>query len=83
MVPTGTVALRQAQFIQAQEAAVGIKLVIDSTDFVTSLSKADAGTYEAFQIGWSGRVDPDGNIYQFVSTTDHRTTADTRTRVST
>jgi peptide/nickel transport system substrate-binding protein len=43
--------------------------VIDSTDFVTSLSKADAGTYEAFQIGWSGRVDPDGNIYQFVSTT--------------
>ncbi len=69
MVPTGSVALRQAQFMQAEEAAVGIKLVIDSTDFVTSLSKADAGTYETFQIGWSGRVDPDGNIYQFVATT--------------
>src|SRR5215831_14715211 len=68
MVPTGTVALRQAQFMQAEEQAVGIKLVIDSTDFVTSLSKADAGTYETFQIGWSGRVDPDGNIYQFVNT---------------
>jgi len=69
MVPTGTAALRQAQFMQSEEAAVGIKLIIDSTDFVTSLSKADAGTYETFQIGWSGRVDPDGNIYQFVATT--------------
>ena len=69
MVPTGTVALRQAQFLQAEEQAVGIKVVIDSTDFVTSLSKADAGTYDTFQIGWSGRVDPDGNIYQFVATT--------------
>ena len=62
-------ALRQAQFIQAEEEAVGINVVIDSTDFVTSLSKADAGTYDTFQIGWSGRVDPDGNIFQFVATT--------------
>jgi peptide/nickel transport system substrate-binding protein len=69
MVPTGSVALRQAQFMQSEEQAVGINVVIDSTDFVTSLSKADAGTYETFQIGWSGRVDPDGNIYQFVGTT--------------
>jgi peptide/nickel transport system substrate-binding protein len=69
MVPTGTVALRQAQFLQSEEEAVGIHVVIDSTDFVTSLSKADAGTYDTFQIGWSGRLDPDGNIYQFVATT--------------
>jgi peptide/nickel transport system substrate-binding protein len=68
MVPTGTVALREAQFIQAEEAAVGIKVNVQSTDFVTSLSKADAGTYDAFLIGWSGRVDPDGNIYGFVAT---------------
>jgi peptide/nickel transport system substrate-binding protein len=69
MVPVGSVALRQAQFLQSEEQAVGINVVIDSTDFVTSLSKADAGTYDTFQIGWSGRVDPDGNIYQFVATT--------------
>jgi peptide/nickel transport system substrate-binding protein len=68
MVPTGSVALRQAQFLQAEEKAVGINVVIDSTDFVTSLAKADAGTYDTYQIGWSGRVDPDGNIYQFVAT---------------
>ena len=68
MVPTGSVALQQAQFVQAEEKAVGINVVIEPTDFVTALSKADAGTYDAFQIGWSGRVDPDGNIYQFVAT---------------
>jgi len=68
MVPTGTVGLRQAQFIQAEEKAVGINVVIDSIDFPTSLNRADAGNYETFQIGWSGRVDPDGNIYQFVAT---------------
>ena len=69
MVPTATAALRLAQFLQSEENAVGINVVIDSTDFVTSLAKADAGTYDVFQIGWSGRVDPDGNIYQFVATT--------------
>jgi peptide/nickel transport system substrate-binding protein len=69
MVPVGTAAARQAQFLQSEEQAVGINVVIDTTDFVTSLAKADAGTYETFQIGWSGRVDPDGNIYQFVATT--------------
>jgi peptide/nickel transport system substrate-binding protein len=68
MVPTGTVALREAQFIQAEEAAVGIKMNVQSTDFVTALDKADAGTYDAFLIGWSGRVDPDGNIFGFVAT---------------
>lgn len=69
MVPTATVTLRQAQFIQAAEQNVGIKVTIDSIDFPTSLNRADAGNYETFQIGWSGRVDPDGNIYQFVATT--------------
>ena len=68
MVATGTVNLRQAQFLQAEEANVGIHVVIDSIDFPTALNRADAGNYETFQIGWSGRVDPDGNIYQFVAT---------------
>jgi peptide/nickel transport system substrate-binding protein len=68
MVPTATVGLRLAQFLQSEEAAVGIKVNIDSIDFVTSLSNADAGKFDAFQIGWSGRVDPDGNIYGFVAT---------------
>ena len=33
---------------------------------MTALRRQDAGNYDAFAVGWSGRVDPDGNIYQFV-----------------
>ena len=33
---------------------------------MTALARQDAGNYDSFAIGWSGRVDPDGNIYQFV-----------------
>jgi peptide/nickel transport system substrate-binding protein len=36
-------------------------------EFASSLKEADAGTFQAFLIGWSGRVDPDANIHQFHS----------------
>src|SRR5581483_10804954 len=68
MVPTGTAALRLAQFIQAEEKAVGITVNIQSTDFVTSLDKEEDGTFDTYLIGWSGRIDPDGNIYAFAET---------------
>jgi peptide/nickel transport system substrate-binding protein len=31
------------------------------------LQLASKGDFEAYLIGWSGRTDPDGNIYNFVS----------------
>jgi peptide/nickel transport system substrate-binding protein len=60
--------LRLGQFIQSQEEAAGIRVDLQPTEFVSSLRKADNGDYDAFAIGWSGRIDPDGNIYQFVAT---------------
>ena len=68
MIGTNSVAARLGQVIQAMEAAAGIRVVLDPTEFVTSLRKADNGDFDAFAVGWSGRVDPDGNIYQFVAT---------------
>lgn len=68
MIGNDQQALRIGQFIQAQAREAGINVVLEPTEFVTSLRKADNGEYEAFAIGWSGRVDPDGNIYQFVHT---------------
>ena len=35
------------------------------TEFATSLKQAEAGEYQAFLLGWSGRSDPDGNVYSF------------------
>jgi peptide/nickel transport system substrate-binding protein len=54
--------------IQSMEAAVGIKVSVTPTQFTTALNRADAGTFDAFAVGWSGRVDPDGNIFGFVAT---------------
>ncbi|MFC2969592.1 ABC transporter substrate-binding protein [Acidimangrovimonas pyrenivorans] len=56
------------QVIQAMAAEAGIKIDIVAKEFATLLKDQTAGAFEGSQIGWSGRVDPDGNIYGFVVT---------------
>ena len=53
------------QAIQAQVKEGGFELELIPTEFAASLDQTDAGNYQMFQIGWSGRVDPDGNIANF------------------
>lgn len=60
--------LRLAQFIQAEEAAVGINVVIDPTDTATANTRAAAGTFDAYLGGFSGSPDTDRNIFEFVAT---------------
>jgi peptide/nickel transport system substrate-binding protein len=43
----------------------GFDVKILSTEFATSLNLADKGDYDAYVLAWSGRADPDGNIYSF------------------
>lgn len=52
-----------AQFVQAQLEPVGIKMEIKQQTFTTILSDIDAGKFQAALVGWSGRPDPDGNMY--------------------
>ncbi|MGH8429684.1 MAG: ABC transporter substrate-binding protein, partial [Solimonas sp.] len=33
--------------------------------FATSLKQSEDGDYQLFLIGWSGRIDPDGNSFSF------------------
>ena len=35
------------------------------TEFATSLKQAESGEYQAYLLAWSGRTDPDGNVYIF------------------
>ena len=56
------------QVIQAMAAEAGIQIEIVAKEFATLLADQSAGEYTASQIGWSGRVDPDGNIHQFMTT---------------
>jgi peptide/nickel transport system substrate-binding protein len=46
-------------------AEVGFDMKIRVTEFATSLKQAEAGEYQAYLLAWSGRPDPDGNIYIF------------------
>lgn len=66
MIGTDQVAARLGQVIQSLARPAGFQVDLAPTEFVTALRRQDQGNYEAFAIGWSGRVDPDGNIYQFV-----------------
>jgi peptide/nickel transport system substrate-binding protein len=54
--------------IQAQAREGGFEVELQPTEFAASLDQTDAGRFQMFQIGWSGRVDPDGNIANFVRT---------------
>jgi peptide/nickel transport system substrate-binding protein len=63
-----TTSLALAQFIQAEEAAVGINVVLDTTDSSTELARLTAGSFDAALNSWSGQGDPNGNTYRFFDT---------------
>jgi len=67
MVPNNPESLQVAQVIQAMAKESGFDIQIQSTEFASALQLAAKGDFEAFMLGWSGRSDPDGNIYNFVS----------------
>jgi peptide/nickel transport system substrate-binding protein len=65
MVPNNPETRQVAEVIQAMAAEAGFEMKIRVTEFATSLTEAEAGRYQAFMLAWSGRTDPDGNIYTF------------------
>lgn len=66
--PNSTEPQQVMQVVQAMAAEAGITIEIVSKEFATMLQDQTAGDYTASQVGWSGRVDPDGNIHQFLTT---------------
>jgi peptide/nickel transport system substrate-binding protein len=65
MTPTTSDAQKIAQIVQAMVKDAGFDIKIQSTEFATSLDMADKGQFEAYVLAWSGRADPDGNLYNF------------------
>jgi len=68
MVPKGAENEAVAQVMQSMAAEAGFDLKIRLIEFATSFKQAQAGEFQAFLIGWSGRIDPDGNAYVFLHT---------------
>lgn len=65
MTPTTSDGQRVAQVVQAMAKEAGFDVKIQSTEFATSLNLADKGQFDAFVLAWSGRADPDGNLFSF------------------
>jgi peptide/nickel transport system substrate-binding protein len=65
MVPNNPESRQVAEVIQAMAKDAGFDMKIRVTEFATSLKEAEEGRFQAYFIGWSGRIDPDGNSYIF------------------
>ncbi len=65
MVPNNPETRQIAEVVQAMAAEAGFDMKIRVTEFATSLNEAEAGRYQAYMLNWSGRTDPDGNLYVF------------------
>ncbi|WP_235845881.1 ABC transporter substrate-binding protein [Dictyobacter aurantiacus] len=59
---------QQAQFIQSELQPAGITVNIKQEPFATLLSDTSSHNFVAAMLGWSGRPDPDGNIYSYFHT---------------
>ncbi len=59
--------LRQVgEVVQAMVREAGFDLRLNAMEFASSLQAAVRGDFEAYLLGWSGRVDPDGNTWAFI-----------------
>ena len=56
-----------AQIIQDMTKEAGFATKIQSMEFAASLQAAQKGDFEAYLIEWSGRTDPDGNVFNFLA----------------
>jgi peptide/nickel transport system substrate-binding protein len=57
-----------SQMIQSMAAEAGIKVKLEIVEFGTMLDNMDNFKFDAVRLGWSGRTDPDGNIYALFHT---------------
>jgi peptide/nickel transport system substrate-binding protein len=65
MVPQNPETRQTAEVIQAMAAEAGFDMKIRVVEFATSLKEAEEGRFQAYMLNWSGRPDPDGNLYIF------------------
>jgi peptide/nickel transport system substrate-binding protein len=60
--------LRFAQALQSMVKDGGFDIKISPVEYSSLLDEQDRGNFEILQLGWSGRIDPDANITNFVGT---------------
>jgi len=66
------VPLQAAQVIQAMAREAGFAIKIQATEMAAYIDLQVKGEFEAMLWGWSGKIDPHGNIYNLLSCTAPR-----------
>lgn len=56
---------RVGEIVQGMAQEAGFRITLRPMEFASMLKADDSGQLQALIVGWSGRVDPDGNIHQF------------------
>ena len=67
MIPNNPDLRQVGEVIQSMARESGFDVRLQATEFASALQAAARGDFEAFLVGWSGRSDPDGNIYSFAT----------------
>jgi peptide/nickel transport system substrate-binding protein len=68
MVTNNPVDAQLGQVIQAMVGEAGFDLQLRSMEFASQLRDQQQGRFQISRVGWSGRVDPDGNVHPFWTT---------------
>ena len=55
-----------AEIIQSMAGEAGFAVKLKVMEFASSLQAGYGGDFQAYMIGWSGRSDPDGNMWQLL-----------------
>lgn len=63
---------KYAEIIQSMAAEANINIKLEMQETTTALANWANGNFQAFLIRWSGRADPDGNIYSFKACNGNR-----------
>ncbi|PMR75653.1 ABC transporter substrate-binding protein [Billgrantia endophytica] len=66
-VGNNPVQMQMMQVVQSMVAEAGFDVRLQATEYTTLLSEQTAGNFQLSRSDWSGRIDPDGNLHQFVT----------------
>jgi len=66
-VPNNPETQQVAQVLQSMAAEAGFSMQLKATETNTALQAAMKGDFDAYLTYWSGRIDPDNNLYNFVA----------------
>ena len=66
IVPNNPDLRQMGEVIQSMAAEAGFDVKLTAMEFASSLDNAENGGFQAYLLAWSGRVDPDGNLYSFL-----------------